>query len=69
MIGFHNIISGHDVSLASFSNCSLSSRAWGAFGSAKNHQRQRRKRQSVTAKREKSQTPISSYRLGQVRLS
>jgi len=33
----------------------------GAFDSAKNHKRQRRKRQSVTAKREKSQ---SSYRLG-----
>jgi len=30
----------------------------GAFDSAKNHNRQRRKRQSVTAKREKSQTPI-----------
>jgi len=30
---------------------------WGAFDSAKNHKRQRRKRQSVTAKREKSQTP------------
>ena len=29
----------------------------GAFDSAKNHKRQRRKRQSVTAKREKSQTP------------
>jgi len=29
----------------------------GAFNSAKNHKRQRRKRQSVTAKREKSQTP------------
>jgi len=29
----------------------------GAFDSAKNHNRQRRKRQSVTAKREKSQTP------------
>jgi len=28
-----------------------------AFDSAKNHERQRRKRQSVTAKREKSQTP------------
>jgi len=27
----------------------------GTFDSAKNHQRQRRKRQSVTAKREKSQ--------------
>jgi len=27
------------------------------FISAKNHKRQRRKRQSVTAKREKSQTP------------
>ena len=31
----------------------------GAFDSAKNHKRQRRKRQSVTAKREKSQTPKS----------
>jgi len=30
---------------------------WGAFDSAKNPKRQRRKRQSVTAKREKSQTP------------
>jgi len=29
----------------------------GAFDSAKNHKRQRRKRQSVTAKSEKSQTP------------
>jgi len=29
----------------------------GAFDSAKNHKRQRRKRQSVTAKRGKSQTP------------
>jgi len=29
----------------------------GAFDSAKNHKRQRRKRQSLTAKREKSQTP------------
>jgi len=29
----------------------------GAFDSAKNHKRKRRKRQSVTAKREKSQTP------------
>jgi len=29
----------------------------GAFDSAKNHKRQRRKRQSVTAKRAKSQTP------------
>jgi len=29
----------------------------GAFDSAKNHKGQRRKRQSVTAKREKSQTP------------
>jgi len=29
----------------------------GAFHSAKSHKRQRRKRQSVTAKREKSQTP------------
>jgi len=28
---------------------------WGAFDSAKNHKRQRHKRQSVTAKREKSQ--------------
>jgi len=39
---------------------------WGAFDSAKNHKRQRRKRQSVTAKREKSQTPKFVYvRLGQ----
>jgi len=30
---------------------------WGTFDSAKNHKRQRRKRQFVTAKREKSQTP------------
>jgi len=30
----------------------------GAFDSAKNHKRQRRKRQSVTAKQEKTQTPI-----------
>jgi len=29
----------------------------GAFDSAKNHKRQRHKRQPVTAKREKSQTP------------
>jgi len=29
----------------------------GALDSAKNHKRQRRKRQSLTAKREKSQTP------------
>jgi len=29
---------------------------WRAFDSAKNHKRQRRKRQSVTAKQEKSQT-------------
>jgi len=42
----------------------------GAFDSAKNHQRQRRKRQSVTAKRERSQTPkLVEVRLGQVRLS
>ena len=41
----------------------------GAFDSAKNHKRQRRKRQSVTAKREKSQTPkFVQVRLGQVRL-
>ena len=30
---------------------------WVAVKSAKKHKRQRRKRQSVTAKREKSQTP------------
>jgi len=30
---------------------------WEAFDSAKNHKRQRRKRQSVTAEREKSLTP------------
>ena len=40
--------------------CCGTSRFWfkrGAFDSAKIHKRQRRKRQSVTAKREKSQTP------------
>jgi len=31
--------------------------SWVAVTSAENHKRQRRKRQSVTAKREKSQTP------------
>jgi len=42
----------------------------GAFDSAKNHKRQRRKRQSVTAKRAKSQTPkFVQVTLGQVRLS
>jgi len=42
---------------------------WGAFDSAKNNKRQRRKRQSVTANREKSQTPKFVYaRLGQARL-
>jgi len=37
---------------------------WVADTSAKNHKRQRRKRQSVTAKREKSQTPkvLTAYR-------
>jgi len=35
----------------------LSARKMVAVISAKNHKRQRRKRQSVTAKREKSQTP------------
>jgi len=35
----------------------LRKRGGGAFDSAKNHNHQRRKRQSVTAKREKSQTP------------
>jgi len=30
---------------------------WGTFDSAKNHKRQRRKRHSLTAKREMSQTP------------
>jgi len=39
----------------------------GAFGSAKNHKRQRRERQSVTAKR-KNRKRQSSYGLGQVRL-
>jgi len=39
--------------------------SWGASDSAKNHKRQRRKRQSVTAKREKSQTPkFVKVRLG-----
>jgi len=45
-------------SLGKFSRlCKISVSKWGAFDSAKNHKRQRRKRQSVTAKREKSQTP------------
>ena len=48
----------------------LYSLCWGSFDSAKIHKRQRRKRQSVTAKREKSQTPKFVYvRLGQVKLS
>ena len=46
---------------------------WGSFDSAKNHKRQRRKRQSVTAvtasPNEKSRNRQSSNRLGQVRLS
>jgi len=37
--------------------CCIACFSRGAFDSAKNHKRQRRKRQSVTAKREKSQTP------------
>jgi len=36
-------------------------RRWGAYDSAKNHKRQRRKRQSVTEESRKRQ---SSYRLG-----
>jgi len=36
----------------------FSERFRGAFDSAKNHKRQRRKRQSVTAKREKLHTPM-----------
>jgi len=39
------------------SESNFSLKFWGTFDSAKNHKRQRRKRQSVTAKREKSQTP------------
>ena len=35
----------------------LALKKWVAVISAKNHERQRRKRQSVTAKWEKSQTP------------
>jgi len=38
-------------------NGALSCTTQGAFDSAKNHKHQRRKRQSATAKREKSQTP------------
>jgi len=44
-----------DTSLIEFYD--LIGRIRGAFDSAKNHKRQRRKRQSVTAKRERSQTP------------
>jgi len=48
-----------------FAACSVR----GAFDSAINHKRQRRKRQSVTAKREKSQTSkFAKVRLCQVRL-
>jgi len=44
---------------------SIKRRERGTFDSAKNHKRQRRKRQSVTAKREKSQTPkFVKVRLG-----
>jgi len=43
----------HHLSSLSDSNGS----PWGAFDSAKNHKHQRCKRQSVTAKLEKSQTP------------
>jgi len=46
------------VTVRTFLTLSLEiTRKGGAFDSAKNHKRQRRKRQSVTAKREKSQTP------------
>ena len=44
-------------SVSMFFNLVSETKIWGAFDSAKNHKRQRRKRQSVTAKREKSQTP------------
>jgi len=44
----HHIKQGNDCTVCIY---------WGAFDGAKNHKRQRRKRQSVTAKREKSQTP------------
>ena len=40
-----------------FCECPDYSRGGGAFDRAKNHKRQRRKRQSETAQREKSQTP------------
>ena len=53
------------VPLAYNNTKTVTSTNWGAFDSAKNHKRQRRKRQSVTAKREKSQTPKFVY----VRLS
>jgi len=51
--------------------CQLVPSMRGAFDSAKTHKRQRRKRQSVTAKREKLLTPVKFLyvRLGQVRLS
>jgi len=44
---------------------------WGAFDSVKNHKRQRRKRQSVTAKREKcdfSRLAVTDWRLRRWRL-
>jgi len=50
---FDNLISMVDLAVFELYCCSER----GAFDSAKNRKHQRRKRQSVTAKREKSQTP------------
>jgi len=48
---------GHCLSCARcIDDSAITENTRGAFDSAKNHKRQRRKRQSVTAKREKSQT-------------
>jgi len=47
----------HENQLNAFLMGQRANKARGTFDSAKNHKGQRRKRQSVTAKREKSQTP------------
>jgi len=55
-VRIHNQSSDLTVQNVSIKNeCKLAK--IGTFDSTKNHKRQRRKRQSVTAKREKSQTP------------
>jgi len=50
-------IASADMKITLESELAIRRQSWVAVISAKNHKRQRRKRQSVTAKREKSQTP------------